>query len=338
MAIKIGIMGFGRIGRNIFRILNNQTEIEVVAIADIVDAEALGYLLRFDTVFGKFPDAIFVKNSSLFIRGKEIKVIKAKEPKDCTWKDLGVDVVIDSSNKYKTRAALAQHLEQGAKKVIVTAPTKFEEVDFTLIRGVNDQELTSSQHILSSGSITSNCAALILKVLDEAYGVQSGLMNTVHAYTNAQRLADVPHNELRLSRAAAENIIPAESKVHLSIEHLFPKLQGKFDTIAMNVPVPNGSCIDLVCNLEKEVTVESINEVMKSAAGAQAYKGLIEYTDEPIVSSDVIENTHSAVFDGQATQVLDNKLVKTLTWFDNGWGYAHRVVEIVKMLKEIRAV
>lgn len=338
MALNIGIMGFGRIGRNIFRILNNQDEIRVAAIADIVDPEALGYLLKFDTVFGRFPDAVFTKNNSLYVRGREIQIVQAKEPKDCPWSDLGVDLVIESTNKYKTRESLGQHLAGGAKKVVLTAPCEFNQVDFTHVRGINDRDLTAKHNLISSGSITTHCVSLIVKILDEAFGIENAFMNTVHAYTNAQRLADVPHNELRMSRAAAENIILAESKVHLSIDHLFPKLKGKFDSIAMNVPVPNGSCVDLVCNLSKDVTVDSVNETIRSAAGSRDYKNLIEYIDEPIVSSDVIGNTHSAVYDALATQVLENRTVKTLTWFDNGWGYAHRVVELIKMLQEMKAL
>lgn len=331
-------MGLGRIGRNIFRILHTQHHIEVVAIADIVDPEALGYLLNYDTVFGRFPDPVFVKGQSLFVKGREVQVVQAKEPKDVDWKKLGVDIVIDASAKYKTRAALQQHIDQGARKVILTGPCEFSEVDITLIRGVNDKQLTGAHNLISAGSITTNAIGIIIKILHEAYGIENAFLNTVHAYTNAQRLADVPHNELRLSRAAAENIIPAESKVPLSIDYLFPALRGKVDAIAMNVPVPNGSCVDLVCNVSKDVSIESVNETIKSAAASKDYKDILEYVTDPIVSSDVIRSSHSAVFDSMATQVLQNRLVKTLTWFDNGWGYANRIVEVIHTLSEIKAI
>lgn len=338
MSIKIGIMGLGRIGRNIFRILHSQNQIEVVAIADIVDPEALGYLLNYDTVFGRFPDPVFVKGHSLFVKGREVQVVQAKEPKDVDWRKLGVDIVIDASAKYKTRASLSQHLENGARKVILTGPCEFSEVDITLIRGVNDAQLTNKHNLISAGSITTNCIGLIIKILNSAFGIENAFLNTVHAYTNAQRLADVPHDELRLSRAAAENIIPAESKVPLSIEYLFPELKGKVDAIAMNVPVPNGSCVDLVCHVSRDVSVESINETIKSAAASAEYGTILEYVTDPIVSSDVIRSSHSAVFDSMATQVLQQRLVKTLTWFDNGWGYSNRIVEIVKTLSEMKAL
>ena len=333
MAIKIGIMGFGRIGRNIFRILHSQKNVEVVAIADIVEPEALSYLLKFDTVFGRFPDPVLTKGSSMFVRGREIRIVQAKEPKDVDWKSLGVDCVVEATAKYKTRTMLQQHLASGAKKVVLTRPSDFTEVDYTLIRGVNDAGLKPEHAIIGAGSITTNCISPIIKILDEAFGIERAYMNTIHAYTNAQRLADVPHNELRMSRAAAENMIPTESKVPLSIEHLFPHLKGRVEALAVNVPVPDGSSVDLVCDLNKDVTVESVNGVIQSAAGSSLYRGLIEYTEEPIVSSDVIGNSHSAMFDALATQVVEKRLLKTLTWFDNGWGYAHRVVEIIETLQ-----
>lgn len=330
MAIQVGIMGFGRIGRNIFRILHSRDDIQVVAIADIAPPDAIEYLLRFDTVHGRFPDPVSAKGNSLYVKGQQIHLSQGLAPGDVPWKEFGADIVIESSTKYRSREWLEKHLKMGAKRVILTSPTS-DPLDALVVRGVNDDLLKSSDRLVSVGSITTNCLALILNILNDAFGVKRSFMTTVHAYTNDQRLADVPHSDLRRSRAAAENIIPTDTLVPQAVGIVIPELKGKLDGIAMNVPVPDGSNIDLVTETIKPVTVESVNEVVRSAAESQ-YKGLVAYMDEPIVSSDVIGDTHSAIFDSLATQTLGDHFLKTLAWYDNGWGYAQRVVELVERL------
>lgn len=330
MTIRVGIMGFGRIGRNIFRILHPRHDIQVVAISDIVEPEALEYLLRFDTVHGRFPDPVTAKENFLYVKGQQIHIINGKEPGDVPWEELQADIVVEASTQYRTRSWLEKHIKNGAKRVILTTPPD-DDLDALIIRGVNDNALKPNHRLVSAGSITVNCSALILKILHNAFDVKTAFFTTVHAYTNAQRLADVPHHDLRQSRAAAENIIPAETVAFRTMEKVFPGLQGCIDGMAMNVPVPDGSNVDLVVETKKKMTKEGVNEVVRSAAGTQ-YKGLVSFMQEPIVSSDVIGDTHSAVFDSLATQVLGDYMTKTISWFDNGWGYANRVVELIERL------
>ncbi|MFH1262224.1 MAG: type I glyceraldehyde-3-phosphate dehydrogenase [Pseudomonadota bacterium] len=332
MAIHVGLMGFGRIGRNIFRILYGQDDIQVVAISDIVDPPALEYLLQFDTVHGRFPEPVTAKGDTLYVKGRQVKLVQGKEPKDVPWKDLGVDIVIEASARGRTRASLEDHLKQGAKRVVLTVPAH-DPVDAVIVRGVNDEVLNAKHRIISAASITTNCAGLMLKILNNAFGVERAFMTTIHAYTNAQRLADVPHTDLRQCRAAAENIIPTETHVTEAIGEIIPELKGKFAGMAMNVPVPDGSNVDLVTETKQPVTVESVNEIFRSAAGS-IYKGIVSYMDDPIVSSDVIGDSHSVVFDSLATMTLGDRMVKTLGWYDNGWGYAHRVVELVQRMSK----
>jgi glyceraldehyde 3-phosphate dehydrogenase len=330
MTINIGLMGFGRIGRNIFRILHGQDEIQVVAISDIVDPPALEYLLQFDTVHGRFPEPVTVKGDTLYVKGRQVRLVQGKEPKDVPWKELGVDIVVEASVRYRTRASLQGHLDRGAKRVVLTVPPQ-DPVDATIVRGVNDHVLSNKHRIISAASITTNCAGLMLKILNTAFGVERAFMTTVHAYTNAQRLADVPHTDLRQSRAAGENIIPTETHVPKALDEILPELKGKIGGMAMNVPVPDGSNVDLVAETKQPLTIESVNEIFRSASGG-VYKGIVAFADDPIVSSDVIGDSHSVVFDSLATMVLGDRFVKTLGWYDNGWGYAHRVVELVSRL------
>jgi glyceraldehyde 3-phosphate dehydrogenase len=287
MIPRIGIMGFGRIGRNVFRILYPQDRIEVAAIVDIAQPEALEYLLRFDTVHGR----------------------------------------------YRLRAELQRHLDAGAKRVVLTVPPR-DEIDALVVMGVNDDVLTRESRIVSNASCTANALAPVCKVLHEAVGIERGFLTIVHAYTNDQRLADVPHSELRRSRAAAENIIPTQTWSPRAVGRVLPALEGRLDGMAMCVPVPDGSCVDLVTLMRRPVERQEINEIVRSAAGSRMRR-IIEYTEEPIVSSDVIGNSHSAVFDGLSTQVIGGNLLKTITWYDNGWGYATRVVELVERLAEL---
>ncbi len=335
MSVRVGIMGFGRIGRNAFRIIQqSQPGIEVAAIVDIADPKALEYLLRFDTVHGRYEEPFSVKGSSMYHRGKQIRMLTEREPGDVDWRELGVEIVIEATGKYRYREQIERHLAKGARKVIVTVPPR-DDIDAVIVSGVNDHILTAQHRIISAGSCTLNCLAPIARVLNDAFGIEKGFMTTVHAYTNDQRLADVPHEDLRRSRAAAENIIPTTTWTPMAIERILPELSGRLDGLAVNVPVPDGSTIDLVTEMKRPVTVEEVNEIVKSAA-ATTYKNIIEYSVDPLVSSDVIGNSHSAIFDSLSTVVLGGTLLKTISWYDNGWGYATRVVELVMKLASMK--
>jgi glyceraldehyde 3-phosphate dehydrogenase len=330
MPTRIGLMGFGRIGRNVFRIVHDRSDVEVVAIADIAEPQALEYLLRYDTVHGRFEDPVWVKGDALYAKGRAIKLIQAKAPGDADWAALGVDIVVEATGQYRTRAILQKHLDRGAKAVVLTVPPR-DEVDALVVMGVNDHVLNKNTRIVSNASCTANALAPVCKILDDAFGIELGFMTTVHAYTNDQRLADVPHTEMRRSRAAAENIIPTETHSPQVVGRVLPQLAGKLDGMALNVPVPDGSNVDLVTLMKRPVTAEEVNEVVKSAS-LTTFKGIVEFTDQPIVSSDVVGNDHSAVFDGLSTFVLGGNMLKTITWYDNGWGYAMRVVELIGRL------
>ena len=335
MTTRIGLMGFGRIGRNVFRIVHGRDDVEVAAIVDIAEPAALEYLLRYDTVHGRFEEPVWVKGDALYARGRPIKILQAKAPGDVDWEALGVEIVVEATGQYRTRALLEKHLQKGAKRVILTVPPR-DTLDALVIMGVNDAVLTPATRLVSNASCTANALAPICKILDDAFGIDRGFMTTVHAYTNDQRLADVPHNEMRRSRAAAENIIPTETFSPKVVESILPQLAGKLDGMALNVPVPDGSTVDLVTLMERPVTAEEVNEVVKSAS-LTSYKNIVEYTDQPVVSSDVIGNSHSAVFDGLSTAVLGGNMLKTVTWYDNGWGYATRVVELILRLAAFSA-
>jgi glyceraldehyde 3-phosphate dehydrogenase len=336
MSLRIGLMGFGRIGRNIFRILYPGTDIEIRAIVDVADAKALEYLLKFDTVHGRFREPVSVKDGAMYVKGRQIRMINAKAPGDVDWAALDVDVVIEATGQYRTREVLQKHLDRGARTVILTVPPRtVEDVDALIVSGVNDDDLKPSHRIVSNGSCTINAMAPILKVLDDNFGVQQAFMTSIHAYTNDQRLADVPGKDLRRSRAAAENIIPTSTYSPRGIGRILSQLEGKLEGLALNVPVPDGSCVDLSTLLARAVTRDEVNEVMRSAA-ATTYRNIIEYSEDPLVSSDVIGNSHSAIFDSLATMVVGGDLVKTIVWYDNGWGYATRVVELIRRVQQLR--
>ena len=335
MTTRIGLMGFGRIGRNVFRIVHDREDVEVAAIVDIAEPQALEYLLRFDTVHGRFADPVWVKGDSLYAKGRAIKILQAKAPGDADWKALGVDIVVEATGQYRTRGILQKHIDKGAKCVVLTVPPR-DEIDALVVMGVNDHVLSKNTRIVSNASCTANALAPICKILDDAIGIERGFMTTVHAYTNDQRLADVPHTEMRRSRAAAENIIPTETHSPKVVQAILPQLAGKLDGMALNVPVPDGSNVDLVTLMKRSVTAEEVNEIVKSAS-MTTFKGIVEYTDQPIVSSDVVGNDHSAVFDGLSTFVLGGNMLKTITWYDNGWGYAMRVVELIGRLASLHA-
>lgn len=336
MSVRIGIMGFGRIGRNTFRILYPRDDIEVVAIVDIADPKGLEYLLKFDTVHGRFREPVRVEGEAMYVKGRQIRMITAKEPGDVDWAALGVDVVIESTGKYRTREMLRRHLEAGARNVILTVPPRApEDVDALVVSGVNDAVLKPGHRIISNASCTINALAPILALLHDNFGVRHAYMTSVHAYTNDQRLADVPGKDLRRSRAAAENIIPTETYSPAAIGRILPELEGRLQGIALNVPVPDGSNVDLTCHLEREVTRSEVNEVIRSGSLTR-YRNIVEYSEDPLVSSDVIGNPHSAIFDSMATLVMGGDLVKTIVWYDNGWGYATRVVELVQRLNDMQ--
>lgn len=327
-AIRIGLMGFGRIGRNLFRILYESDDIQLAAVSDIADHKALEYLLRFDTILGPFPDEVSIKEGHLYVAGRQITMLSEEEPGDIPWGDLGVDLVIEATARQRNREELERHLQQGAKRVILCVPQKTPP-DITVVMGVNDDRLKPAHRIVSNGSCTAHCAAPILKILQKAFGIERAFLSTVHAYTNQQRLADVPSEDKRRGRAAAENIIPQETNAAQVITELIPELAGRLTGESMNVPVPNGSVVDMVCWHKKPVTVTAINEVIRTAAATDHWQCILNYEDDPIVSSDIIRNPFSSTFDAQATMVQQDRVSKTLAWYDNGWGYAHRVVDLI---------
>lgn len=333
MPTRIGLMGLGRIGRNIFRILYNSDDIRIEAISDVADLTGLVYLLRFDTILGRFPGEISARDGHIYVAGRQIRMLPDEPDKQIPWGDLGVDVVIEATSRLRTRAEAERHLEAGAKRVILCSQPA-EPPDITVVAGVNDDQLRPEHRIISNASNTAHCAAPVLKVLDDAFGIHRGFLTTVHAYTNQQRLADVPAEDPRRGRAAAENIIPQDTNSAQVVMGLLPQLQGKLTGLAINVPVANGSVVDMVCWHDRPVTVESINEVMRTAASSNRWKEILEYEDDPIVSSDIIRSEASSTFDSLATMVLGEKVSKTLAWFDNGWGYAHRVVDLIGRLAQ----
>ncbi len=335
MTVRVGIMGFGRIGRNIFRILHSREDIEVVAICDIADPKGLEYLLKFDTVHGRFREPVRVEGQAMYAKGRQIKMITAREPGEVDWSSLGVDVVVESTGKYRTREMLQRHLDQGARHVILTVPPqKGEQLDALVVSGVNDDVIKPGVRMISAASCTINALAPVMQILDRNFGIEHAFVTSVHAYTNDQRLADVPGKDLRRSRAAAENIIPTDTYSPVAIGSIVPALEGKLTGIALNVPVPDGSCLDLTCRMNRSVTREEVNEVLRSGALTQ-YESILEYSEDPLVSSDVIGNSHSGIIDGLATMVMDGDLVKNIIWYDNGWGYATRVVEMMIRLRDL---
>ena len=334
MATTIGLMGFGRIGRNLFRILYQSEDIKLAAISDIADHKALEYLLRFDTILGPFPDEVSIRENNLYVVGRQIPMLSEKEPGDVPWGDLGVDIVVEATARNRSRQEFEKHLEQGARRVILCVPQKTPP-DITVVMGVNDNQLKPEHRIVSNASCTAHCAAPVVKILHEAFGIKRAFLSTVHAYTNQQRLADVPSEDKRRGRAAAENIIPQETNAAQVVTELIPDLAGRLTGASMNVPVPNGSVVDLVCWHEKPVTQVAINEVVRTAAASAKWRGILNYEDDPIVSSDIIRSTYSSTFDSQATIVQKKNVSKTLAWYDNGWGYTHRVVDLIRKFVEI---
>ena len=333
--MRIAINGFGRIGRSVFRILNRMEDMEVVAINDLADDHALAYLLKYDTVMGPFPGVIEVSGDTLRTRFQTVKMTALADPRELPWQELGVDYVVEATGIFRTRAELTRHLESGAKKVILTVPAK-DEIDCTVVLGVNEQDLEPGHRIVSNASCTTNCLAPIAKVLHENFGIARGVMTTVHAYTNDQRLADVPHSDWRRSRAAAENIIPTTTGAARAVGKVLPALEGKLDGMAMRVPIPDGSIVDLVTTLERETNAQEINEAVREAANDAAMRSILWYSEAPIVSRDIVGEPHSCIFDAPFTKVVDGRFAKTLSWYDNEWGYSNRVVDLLKLLDNLR--
>ena len=332
--MKIAINGFGRIGRSVFRILNSKPNVDVVAINDIFDKGALAYLLKYDTVMGRFPETVSLEGDILKTESQSVKLVAEREPASLPWKEMGVDIVIESTGIFRTKAQLENHLTAGAKRVVLTVPAK-DEIDYTVVLGVNDDGLKPEHRIVSNASCTTNCLAPMAKVLNDSFGIELGVINTIHAYTNDQRLADVPHSDWRRSRAAAENVIPTTTGAARAVGKVLPELNGKLDGIAMRVPVPDGSVVDFNILLEKEVTVDDVNEAVREAATTGPLKNVLEYSTLPVVSTDIIGNPHSSIFDAPFTRVVDGNFVKTLNWYDNEWGYSNRVADLLGVLDQL---
>jgi len=333
MAIRVGINGFGRIGRNVFRAIAQRGGIDVLAINDLADSKSLAILLKYDSVHGRFDGSIEAKEKSLIVNGKEVKLLMEKDPSKLPWKSLGVDIVIESTGIFTSRADCAKHLEAGAKKVILSAPAK-DKIDATIVVGVNTKDLKPEHKIVSNASCTTNCLAPLAKVINDNFGIEKGLMTTIHAYTNDQRISDLIHKDLRRARAAAVNIIPTTTGAAKAIGEVIPSLKGKLDGLAMRVPVANGSVTDLVALVSKDITVETVNSAMKKAAEGEL-KGILEYCEDPIVSSDIIGNTHSSIFDSALTYVIDKRMVKVVSWYDNEWGFSNRMVDLVELIARL---
>ncbi len=332
--MKIAINGFGRIGRNVFKIAFNRPGIDIMAINDITDAKTLAHLLKYDSNFGVYDKKVEVINDAIIVDGTKVKVFAERDPKKLPWKELGVDVAVESTGIFRTatgpKGGYKDHIEAGAKKVILTVPAK-DEVDNTIVLGVNDASLKDSDVALSNASCTTNCLAPVAKVLHEHFGIKHGLMTTIHAYTNDQKILDLPHSDLRRARAAALSMIPTTTGAAKAVGLVIPELKGKLNGCAIRVPTPTGSIVDLVVQLEKDPSVEEINAAMKTAAEG-AMKGILEYCEDPIVSVDVKGNAHSSIFDALSTMKLEGGFVKVMSWYDNEWGYSTRVVDLAEKL------
>ena len=328
--VRVGINGFGRIGRMFLRAAADDKDIEIVAVNDVTDAATLAYLLKYDSVHRQFPGTVESTADSLTVNGKKIKVLSVKDPSQLPWKDHKVDVVIESTGLFTDKESASKHITAGARKVLITAPAKGP--DITIVQGVNDKDYNRKEHnICSNASCTTNSLVPVVKVLQDKFGIKHGFMTTVHAYTNDQRILDLPHKDLRRARAAAVSIIPTTTGAAKSVGEVMPELQGKLDGMALRVPVPDGSITDFVCVVNRPTTVEEINKAFKEAA-ASYMKGVIQYTEEPLVSSDIVGNPHSSIFDAALTKVIDGVLVKVCAWYDNEWGFSKRLVDVVKMM------
>jgi glyceraldehyde 3-phosphate dehydrogenase len=328
MTIRVGINGFGRIGRLVFRVMDARDSIEVVAINDLADAKTMATLLKFDSVHGLFNGSVeVVDEGCIRVNGDDIRVTTERDPRQLPWKELDVDFVVESTGVFRKRDQIAMHLEAGAPKVLLTVPAK-DDIDAMVVLGVNDDDLHADDRIVSNASCTTNCLAPLAKVLHENFVISHGLMTTTHGYTNGQRLLDMVHKDLRRARAAAINIIPTTTGAARAVGKVLPDLAGKLDGMAMRVPVPDGSCVDLCAVLEKNVTVEDINAAVRAAAEGPM-QGILQYSEDPLVSSDIVGNSHSSIFDAPSTMVIAGNFIKVISWYDNEWGYSSRVADLL---------
>ncbi len=331
MPVRVGINGFGRIGRNLFRAAKAAgADIDFVAVNDLTDNTTLGHLLKYDSILGPYPGTVEETADGLRVDGDDLRVLAETDPAKLPWGDLGVDVVIESTGRFTDRENASKHIDSGgAKKVIISAPAKGE--DITVCLGVNfDQYDPDSHHVISNASCTTNCLAPFAKVLNDTVGIRHGLMTTIHAYTADQRLQDLPHSDLRRARAAAINLIPASTGAAKAVGLVLPEMKGKLSGFAVRAPVPTGSVVDLTIEAERETTAEEINEAMRAAAESEELRGILQYTEDPIVSTDIVSNPHSSIFDALLTSVIDGTMVKAVSWYDNEWGYSNRVVELAQ--------
>jgi glyceraldehyde 3-phosphate dehydrogenase len=330
MATRVGINGFGRIGRNLFRAACGDPVLDIVAVNDITDAKTLAHLLRHDSVHGAFPGSVEAKGQGLVVNGKEVKVLATKDPATLPWGELGVQLVVESTGRFTDRASAGKHLEAGAKKVVISAPAKDE--DITIVLGVNDGRYDPAKHhVISNASCTTNCLAPVAKVLLRTFGIRHAFMTTIHSYTNDQQILDLPHSDLRRARAAALSMIPTSTGAAKAVGLVLPELKGKIHGLAIRVPTPNVSLVDLVAELDAPVTAEAVNAALKAAAEGEL-KGILGYTDEPLVSIDFNGNPLSSIVDGASTSVMDGTMVKVLSWYDNEWGYSCRVRDLLKLI------
>ena len=330
MALKAGINGFGRIGRNVFRAAHERgADVDWVGVNDITDTKTLAHLLKYDSILGPFPGTVEATDTGLIVDGDELRVFAERDPAALPWADLGAEVVIESTGLFTDRENAAKHLDAGAKKVIISAPAT--EPDVTLVLGVNDDAYDlDSHHVISNASCTTNCLGPVARVLHDAVGIESGIMTTIHAYTQDQALQDSPHKDLRRARAAAINLIPTSTGAAKAIGLVMPELDGKLNGIAVRAPVPTGSVIDLTFRASRDVTTEEINQAVADRADSGGLKGILEYSEDPLVSTDIVRSAYSSVFDSKLTMVIDGRMVKVVSWYDNEWGYSNRVVDLAE--------
>jgi glyceraldehyde 3-phosphate dehydrogenase len=333
--VKIAINGFGRIGRNVFKVLESRNDVDIVAINDLTAPATLAHLLKYDSVFGVFNGTVEAKEQSIVVNNKEYKIFAEKDPTVLPWKELGIDIVLECTGKFRNREGLMKHIQAGAKKVIISAPAdKGTDVDITVVIGVNDDKLTKDHILISNASCTTNCLAPVVKVLHEKFGIEYGLMNTIHAYTNDQIILDAPHKDLRRARAAGLSIIPTSTGAAKAIGLVMPELAGKLNGSSMRVPVPDGSVVDLYVFLQKETSAEEINAAMKMYAEG-SLKGILQYCEDPIVSHDIVGNTHSSIVDAELTFVTEKRFARIVAWYDNEFGYSNRLAEIAVKVGQI---
>jgi glyceraldehyde 3-phosphate dehydrogenase len=332
--MRVAINGFGRIGRSVYRILDADPNIDVIAINDLYDNDVLAYLLKYDTVMSNFYSEARIEGNYLVTPGERVLMLSQSDMALLPWKDLDIDVVVEATGVFRKRSQLEGHLQAGAKRVILTVPSK-DEIDFTVVIGVNEDGLKPEHRIVSNASCTTNCLAPVAKVLHDAFGILDGLMTTTHAYTNDQRLADVPHKDWRRGRAAAENIVLTTTGAAKAVGKVIPELKGRLDGMASRVPVPDGSVVDLVVEVGKDVTAKEVNKAMETAAKTERMKHVLLYSDFKWVSSDIVGNPYSSIFDPEFTRVIGKRIVKVLSWYDNEWGYSNRVVDLIRIFKKM---